>query len=75
MIKDGRVLGVTIAFKHLLEALQQKGILSFAEREAMLDDIYHELNHIPALKGEALNDATITVGALRNCCMRADKSQ
>jgi hypothetical protein len=64
MIQDGRAVGRAIALKHLLEKLELKDILPFAEREKMIDKIQYELERIPALKGEALNDAKRSVGVL-----------
>ena len=65
--EDGRVLGLTVALKHLLEKLEQKGILPFSEREQMLEGMYHEIEHIPDLQGDELTDATRTIGHLWNC--------
>jgi hypothetical protein len=67
---DGHITALIVSFKHLLEFLERKGTLPFAEREKMLDGIRFELEHIPALQGDALGDAKRTLGHLWNPAIR-----
>jgi hypothetical protein len=65
---DGRITALTVAVKHLCEHLERKQILSFAEREKLLHDMRHEVEHIPALTGDA--PAKRTLGYLWNSAVR-----
>jgi hypothetical protein len=64
MIEDGRNLALTVALKHLLDFLEQEGVLKPAKRERLLEGISRALEAIPALKGEPLKDAKGTIAEL-----------
>jgi hypothetical protein len=46
MIEDGHDLGLLLALKHLLQRLEQKGMMSYQEVQRMLDDALGEIKRL-----------------------------
>jgi hypothetical protein len=64
MIEDGRAFGLTIAMKHLLNRLEDKEIVTAAERQKMLDAALNEMYEVTTLSSEAKVQAGRGIGYL-----------
>lgn len=67
MIEDGHDLGLLLAFKHLLQRLERKGVMSYQEIQRMLDDALGEVKRLRIEEGltpAAAEDAINVIGGL-----------
>jgi hypothetical protein len=67
MIEDGHDLGLLLAFKHLLQRLELKGMMSYQEIQRMLDEALADVKRLRVEEGlttAAAEDAINVISGL-----------
>jgi hypothetical protein len=61
---EGRIFALTMAVQHLLRKLESKGVLSYAETQALLDGVLEEIDQLEDGVISGRGNAHNTIGML-----------